>query len=222
MVIHIAMFVPDMPAVKVPVRTHADHMQKSLLQRLYPPRCAFCNGPVTRGYWCCLCDSYLPRMPVACWRCAAPLPADCPSVGMCGACQSSPPPFIRTCAAFAYEFPVNTALKAMKFSRQLHYVPAFSAALLPLITMELQDVDALLPVPLHRWRHLQRGFNQAAELCRPLARTTGLRVLRNVRRIRATATQSGLKAEQRRRNLTGAFHVNGRLGCRHPADRGTM
>jgi ComF family protein len=155
-------------------------------------------------------------MPVSCRRCAASLPDSAANDSLCGACQLAPPPFIRAAAAFEYEFPVDTALKFMKFNRKLHYIPAFSATLLHLVETEFRHVDALLPVPLHRWRYLVRGFNQAVELSRPLARATGLPMLRHVRRIRATATQSGLKAGQRRRNLAGAFRVCGGLRCHNP------
>jgi ComF family protein len=77
------------------------------------------------------------------------------------------------------------------------------------------DVDALLPVPLHWLRHGVRGFNQAAELCRPLHRSTGLPVIANVVRRRRTPYQSGLAARQRRHNLAGAFAVRGALRARH-------
>ncbi|MEX2125924.1 MAG: phosphoribosyltransferase family protein [Woeseia sp.] len=79
-----------------------------------------------------------------------------------------------------------------------------------------QDADALLPVPLHHWRHSLRGFNQAVELCKPLSRETGLPLLRSAKRIRRTRPQTGLDAAARRRNVKDAFAVTGKLNCRHP------
>jgi ComF family protein len=111
---------------------------------------------------------------------------------------------------------VDSALKSLKFRRQLAYGPVFSAALLRVFEEECRSADALAPVPLHRWRYLRRGFNQAVELCRPLARATGLPLLRNLLRVTATAPQSGLKARERRQNLAGAFRVTGELACKHP------
>jgi ComF family protein len=124
--------------------------------------------------------------------------------------------FCKTVAAMKYAFPADTALKAFKFNGQLHYAPAFASLLLPLLTRDFAAADALLPVPLHRWRHAKRGFNQATEIAKPLARATGLPILRTIRRIRATPSQSGLDADQRRSNLKGAFALSGALPCRYP------
>jgi ComF family protein len=64
-------------------------------------------------------------------------------------------------------------------------------------------------------RHARRGSNPATEICRPLARARGLPVIRAVRRIRSTPSQSGLDAAERRRNLRNAFAVHGSIQCRH-------
>ncbi|HEY5791083.1 MAG TPA: ComF family protein, partial [Gammaproteobacteria bacterium] len=78
--------------------------------------------------------------------------------------------------------------------------------------------QALLPVPLHPRRLRQRGFNQALELARPLARELGLALLPDacVRR-RDTAAQSGLERAARRRNVRGAFALPRPLGLHHVA-----
>jgi ComF family protein len=115
-----------------------------------------------------------------------------------------------------YQFPVDAALKAFKFGHALYYVPAFAELLLAEFLLSFEHSDALVPVPLHRWRHATRGFNQAIELCRPLCQGTGLPVLRNVRRIRRTPSQSGLDAGSRRRNLKNAFAVEGAFSARYP------
>jgi ComF family protein len=69
-------------------------------------------------------------------------------------------------------------------------------------------VDAILPVPLHRLRLAERGFNQAVDLARPLARVRGVPLLYNaLDRVRHTAPQFGLSVPQRRENIRGAFQV---------------
>lgn len=78
--------------------------------------------------------------------------------------------------------------------------------------------DGLIPVPLHPARLSERGFNQARELARPLVRGGRLRLLDDVCcRIAATPPQAGLSAQQRYRNLAGAFAVTGDLAGRHVA-----
>jgi ComF family protein len=134
---------------------------------------------------------------------------------LCAPCLLRPPPFDHARAALLYAFPVDAALKALKFRHRLWYVPAFAELLLAELSLHFPDVDALVPVPLHRRRHVTRGFNQAHELCRPLVRRTGLPLVRGARRVRPTDPQTGLDAAARRRNLRNAFVVR-ELRCRHP------
>lgn len=135
----------------------------------------------------------------------------------CGACQSDPPPFARAVVAVDYSFPVDAAVRRFKFHGRLQYGPAFAEILLYVSNRLPGDIDALLPVPLHRWRQMKRGFNQAAEIAAPVARQLGLPLVRNVHRTIATPYQSGLDARQRRRNLKAAFRVRGGIRASHVA-----
>lgn len=176
-------------------------MQPSqLLRRLdsaiLPPRCALC------GMGCD--DEY---------------------ASLCSGCRDDLPfsrdpaqphaPLAVTVAPLQYTFPLDAAIKALKFGRKLYYVPMFAALLVDAFRHLPPNVDALLPVPLHWWRHVTRGFNQSEELCKPLRRASGLPMLRCVARRRATAFQSGLRASERRNNLRGAFRMRKPLGYRH-------
>ncbi len=104
-----------------------------------------------------------------------------------------------------YSFPVDVAIKALKFDRKLFYVPAFAEILSRALCCLPDDIDALLPVPLHWRRKARRGFNQASELAKPIARQRGIAVERGVIRRKATPFQSGLAAQQRTQNLRHAF-----------------
>jgi ComF family protein len=76
----------------------------------------------------------------------------------------------------------------------------------------------VIPVPLHRQRLRERGFNQALEIARAPARRLGLELgHRYAWRQRATSPQSGLDAAERRRNLRGAFQVRLPPGVTHLA-----
>lgn len=171
-----------------------------LQDRVAPRRCAFCGvilaaaeKPVCRG-----CRDDLP------WR---PQPAD--------AGLLHPNPFSTVVAPLEYRFPIDAAIKAFKFRRKFHYQPAFADILLDAASLLPNDIDAILPVPLHRQRRIVRRFNQAEELAAPLPRALGAEVIRSVRRIRHTPYQSGLSAAARRRNLRSAFEQRGRLRAEH-------
>jgi ComF family protein len=190
---------------------------RSLDFALMPRRCAFC-GTARRHYEpaiCPGCKADLPWIHEQCPSCARPMTAS-PGAGVaCADCQRRPTPFVAAAAPLAFEFPVDAAIRLFKFHRKLHYTDAFGEILCMAAATLPDDIDALLPVPLHWLRHGVRGFNQAAEICRPLQRASGLPVIRNVSRSRRTPYQSGLGARERRRNLTGAFAVKGRIGARH-------
>jgi ComF family protein len=158
----------------------------------------------------------LPRNLVFCERCGQPVIAELPPGVSCAACQQRTPAYEKARSPLHYAFPVDAALKALKFHRQLMYAPAFAFLLLPLVESEFGDCDAIVPVPLYRWRHARRGFNQATEIGRELVSQTGMPIIANAIRTRSTKTQSGLTAAMRRKNLRGAFAVRGTLRARFP------
>lgn len=182
-----------------------------------PRRCVFCGIVQAAGdpLTCSGCAADLPRASYQCPTCAQALAAAPADGVVCADCQARPPLLTAVVAPYRYEFPVDAAIKTYKFRRRLYYAPAFSELLRPAIAELPEGIDALLPVPLHWLRHGIRGFNQAAEICSLLKKSTGLPLIRNVRRLRATPYQSGLSARERRRNLHDAFAVRGTIRARH-------
>jgi ComF family protein len=74
----------------------------------------------------------------------------------------------------------------------------------------LEGADAVVPVPLHPWRHFRRGFNQADELAQALGRP----MWRPLRRQTLGVPQARLSGDQRRTNVHGAYGVSRlRLGA---------
>lgn len=201
----------------LPLWQFACHSARAAEFAVMPRSCAFC-GAARRHYEtaiCAGCAGDLPWIPAQCPGCARAL-ATQPAAGVvCAECQRHPTPFESAVAPLSFEFPVDAAIRRFKFHRKLHYAEAFGEILCGAAAGLPGDVEALLPVPLHWARHAVRGFNQAAEICGPLRRATGLPVIRNVTRLRRTPYQSGLGARERRRNLAGAFGVRGRVGAGH-------
>ena len=190
---------------------------RQLDNALMPVCCAFCGtrSHVHERGICGGCHTELPWLVAACALCAEPLPAATPPGTSCFECQQRSPPFVAAAVPLRYEFPVDAGLKALKFRRKLYYAPAFGELLVDAMRRLPPEIDALLPVPLHWRRHGWRGFNQATELCRPVARRTGLPIVGGVVRRRATLPQSALAADQRQSNMRGAFIVRKNLAGRH-------
>lgn len=194
-----------------PVNLHAgvwSRGRRALLDLLLPPRCLACGlGDARAAPLCAGCQRELPWLGPACRVCALPLPA-ASSEGRCGRCLRRPPPQHSTRALFVYRDPVDRFLGGLKFAADL----AAGRWLADMLAQQwsIQPaapvIDAIVPLPLHRARLRQRGYNQALELARALPKVCGCRLRPELlQRLRATPAQLGLSAGERRRNLRGAF-----------------
>ena len=70
--------------------------------------------------------------------------------------------------------------------------------------------DVIVPMPMHWWRQMKRGFNQADLLARELSRKTGVPLRSAVRRVKRTPPQAGLTSAKRRANVSAAFRISDR------------
>ncbi len=111
-------------------------------------------------------------------------------------------------AGFAYQAPVDALIQGFKFNEHLHYGRMLAALSLPALPSE--KPMAFIPVPLHKSRLRQRGFNQAQEIAGFWGKQLAVPVRGDVlRRHRATFMQSTLKAAERLSNVAGAFSACG-------------
>jgi ComF family protein len=176
------------------------------LARLYPPTCLLCRAAGAAGLDLCAgCAGDLPSIAIGCDRCGVPLPQP----GTCGRCLQHPPPVARIITPFRYQPPLDALIKGFKFTGRLSSGRLLRELLLrALLHRPLDLPDLIVPVPLHPRRLGERGFNQATELARGLGRGLAVPVDRRVcRRVRATAVQSQLPSDERRKNVRGAFEV---------------
>ena len=147
-----------------------------------------------------------PAIPVA--AVAAPTGGWVAAGRLCSACQRHPPALAQAHAAFLYGFPLDRLLPRLKFHRDFAAGRVLAQCMAERFA-GLPRPQALLPVPLHRGRLRLRGFDQALELARPLARALDLPLHAGLlHRCRATHAQSRLDADARARNLRGAFRVD--------------
>lgn len=174
---------------------------------LLPHDCLLCERHAGRRPLCPDCSRDLPWNPHACVRCALPLAY---GQTVCAACLQRSPLQRRTLAPLRYEFPVDQLVSGLKYHGRLAHAPLLGQLLLDrVIAAGGQQPDLLLPVPLHPSRLVERGYNQALEISRPLARHFGLTLeTRLLRRTRATAAQMSLDAAGRARNPRGAFTLD--------------
>lgn len=190
---------------------------KTIHAGLWPAPCALCGARARDGIGLCAgCRADLPRAGVACESCGTPLPV----AGRCGRCLVKPPPFDSVRSLFLYERPVTYLIHDLKFNAKLHVARTLGRMLAEHAAALPGDrPEKLLPVPLHPKRLRERGYNQALELARPVAKHLGIPIdFTSCRKIRHVPPQSTLPADARRRNIRGAFGVDGaQLGARHVA-----
>ncbi len=188
---------------------------------LLPTSCTLCGLPLPRLSSVPICDLCWTSIPVlpegGCARCGDTLAGPSDS-GLCRACRLAPPPFVRAVAFGLYQGRLRDAIHAFKYDRLHPAARGLGRMLAFTITRLAGEAPAemlVVPVPLHRTKHAQRGFNQARALARE-----ALKVLATnhpdwrltlassaLMRLRATASQAGLTLRQRRMNLRGAFSV---------------
>lgn len=174
---------------------------------LFALRCVVCGEAGSRDRdLCAHCHHALPWQGPACQHCALPLPQP----GTCGQCLQRPPPQTETHAVFDYAFPVDRLVPRLKFHADFAAGRVLAQCMVERWAA-LPPPEALVPVPLHRARLRQRGYDQARELARPVARALGLPLREDLlRRCRPTTAQSRLSALARARNLRDAFVVDAR------------
>jgi ComF family protein len=174
--------------------------------------CSLCGAASDHGTWCATCDADLPRLGSAhCPVCALPSFDG----KTCGRCLQHSPAFDHTIAAFAYAFPVDKLIQAVKFSERLTLVAQLADALPHRIdTLP----DAIIPMPLHPLRLRERGFNQSLLLAQHLAKRLNIPLLTDAcERARNTSPQSSLKWQEREKNMHKAFVCTADLSGKHIA-----
>jgi ComF family protein len=183
----------------------------AVLRRWLPACCALCgqHGP---DNLCGDCNrQFFGHAQMRCPICAMPLAADIDHP--CGACLQAAPAFDATVVAADYAAPLDQLVLALKFGGRLALAPLFAQLQADaLLRWRAGPLPTLLTeVPLSAMRLQGRGFNQALEIARPLARLTGIALAPQLlKRTRETQPQSLLALQQRRGNIAGAFEVEAR------------
>ena len=178
-----------------------------MLDFALPPRCAGCGEIVAEVHsFCPACWTKVEFLGESgCDTCGMPLEAT--EAAECGACIARPPRIGRTRSAVAYDELSRSIAIRLKYGRKVALARTMARYMAPLVR---HDDDAILvPVPLHRGRLWQRGFNQSALVAQELAKRTGLRSHSHLlRRVKRTPALKGMSLSQRQKTVAGAFRVD--------------
>ena len=152
-----------------------------LLDLLFPPRCVACQRQ--GRLFCQTCRASL-----------QPYPPEPPPLGLDDAT-----------VAFVFARPLQRAIHALKYYKQQRIATPLAALLIEHLRAKDFPADGVLAVPLHPDRLVERGFNQAELLARPIAESLGLPMIPGLIRCRDTGHQARLNRRDRQQNLRGAF-----------------
>jgi ComF family protein len=185
------------------------------VQRLIAPSCLLCGGASAGALVCAPCNADLPRLARAhatlCDTCALPITAGT----RCGACLAQPPVCDRVRAPFAYVFPADALVIALKYHGVLAVAPLLGEAMAACLP---ERPDVIVPMPLSDARLRERGFNQGQEIARHVARASGIPLAPHAcRRVRDTAPQAMLPWTARAKNVRRAFVCDEDLTGKHVA-----
>ncbi|MCB2077051.1 MAG: ComF family protein [Novosphingobium sp.] len=177
---------------------------------VFPPRCPLCGeGLSAQDGLCAVCwnELAIPGEP-ACGSCGRPFSDGVPDGATCAPCMAEPPRHDGIAAATLYNNASRKLVLTFKHGNRI----ALASLMARLIEPKLAMVDEdwlVVPVPLHRWRLWQRGFNQAALLANEIARARNASLCVDaLERCKATPSLGGLGQKARKRALSGAIVVN--------------
>jgi ComF family protein len=177
-----------------------------ITQRLrLPSVCVICQQYHREPFAVCgLCTSLFKPIGPSCRYCALPLPDE--KFLVCGFCSKERPAFDCTITAYRFEEPLRTLLHEFKYHEALYLRTLLAKLMLDALPQLATSTQCLVPVPLHPKRLRQRGFNQAAELAKLLARKLKIPCELNLcKKVIHTVPQVSLNSKQREQNLRHAF-----------------
>ena len=193
---------------------------KRLLETIYPPVCESCGDAYFKGdvpYLCdqCFKDKLTPIVPSYCEVCGQSYPAQMPDGMRCGNCNNRHLSFDFAVGAYQAEGEIMDWMHRFKYSNEIHFARMFGQLMTQVWQdrrLSAEDDWIVVPVPLHRKRLRERGFNQSSEIARQWVRHApdgiNLKLMNLLRRKRHTTRQATLDRHERLTNLKDAFALS--------------
>jgi len=174
--------------------------------------CILCDSPTSSSLNLCeYCLNELPKLENTCWRCALPLNETTKDEIYCGHCLQTKKIIDHTVALWHYEQPLPHFITALKFRAKLIVAKVFGELFAEHLSSHYSSnsvPETIIPMPLHPQRLRERGFNQALEIAKPIAKHLNIPIdMTLAHRVRATPPQSSTPAKARYKNIKNAFSI---------------
>jgi len=192
---------------------------REILDIIYPVRCPLCGDiAVPKGNKSCpSCKAGLPYIQEpSCMKCSKPLEQE--EKEYCGDCERKAYHFDRGYAVWAYNDTMKRSIANFKYHGRKEYAAFYIEEVAARYSDRIKRMkpDAIVPVPVHRSKYLERGYNQADILARGIGKMAGVPVISDLLlRNKKTMPQKELSDIERLKNLMGAFLWNEAAARRH-------
>lgn len=179
------------------IRENINPYLGAILDFIYPPHCVICSARMVSGsrLVCSDCWQQLPRIEPG-------LENELP--------PQSDFPIMRALSVWRYDDDVQKIIHELKYHGKKSLALPIGQEMVQLIASNkaYREADLITPVPLHKTRFRERGFNQSQLIAKAIAAELGKPVVADaIRRVRYTRPQSKLGAEERKQNVAGAFTI---------------
>lgn len=187
-------------------------MLQTILDMIYPVRCPVCDEIVLpkEQMICKACQKKLIYVNgPSCLRCGKPIAIE--EQEYCSDCERKKHHYEKGFAVWVYNEAMKNSIAGFKYRNKKEYGRFYIHEMVRIYTERLQrlSVDAIIPVPLHRSRYLERGYNQAELLAKGIGRSLQIPVITKLLlRSKKTLPQKKLGDKERLNNLSEAFGVN--------------
>lgn len=189
---------------------------KNLLNFLLPPTCHICKLPIKgygNPYICRICWDKIKfiEYPV-CPCCGIPFKSNVTLIKspdfLCGECREKKRHFTKAIAVGIYEGTLSEAIHILKYQKRQAMAKYLNVMITDVLLQRLFDSDIIIPVPLHKKRLNERGFNQSLLIAHHLSNRLSIPLcMDGLQRTRCTRPQIELSRDERLKNVRGAFAV---------------
>jgi ComF family protein len=187
-------------------------MLRDIAEILLPEKntCLVCGYKATyirTSYICLHCESLLSRLAgVLCAKCSKPVDLD---GGLCNDCLKMEKIFDKNLALFQYKDKTKELINDFKYHNKSYLYKMFGFQMVRFLKdIKMTNIEAIVPVPIHKSKELNRGYNQSELLASYISFNLGLPMLKLVKRNKDTIPQSRLEGYARWNNMSGAFAIN--------------
>ena len=184
---------------------------EKLLGLLYPAKCPFCGK-----IWSGICDDCREKYPMIqeprCKKCGKPIQKE--TEEYCYDCKKTEHYYEWGRSLWIHKAPVNEAIYAFKYKNRRCYGEVFARELAKVYGKRLkeQNVELIIPIPLHKSRRRERGYNQTEIIAKYLGDYTGIEVDHtSLVRNKKTSPQKRYSDKERKKNMKNAFALKKKI-----------